>query len=199
MITIIDYGMGNLFNVKRGFQYAGIEAKITDSPEEIKRAEKLVLPGVGAFPDAMESLRKTGLDRYLKEAVKKEIPLLGICLGMQLLFQESEEGGKEEGLGLFQGQIKRIPSVVKVPHMGWNSIHIKKESPLLRGISEGTFVYFVHSYYAALTQQSDLAASAEYGLEIPAVVEKDLLFGIQFHPEKSSEEGLKIYQNFGEL
>ncbi len=200
MIAIIDYGMGNLLNVKRGFSYFGLESEITQDKNKIENASKVVLPGVGAYPDAMERLKITGLDETIYRIVEKGVPFMGICLGMQMMFEKSMEGTVTEGLGLFQGTVEKIeglPKGFKVPHMGWNTIHVERECTLLPKSQEGMAVYFVHSYYAKVKDEEDLVAWADYGMKIPAVVAKENVFGIQFHPEKSGEKGLKIYERFG--
>ncbi|MDD4753112.1 MAG: imidazole glycerol phosphate synthase subunit HisH [Desulfitobacteriaceae bacterium] len=201
MIAIIDYGMGNLHSVEKGFEKAGCPAFITDDSQKVSQAPGIVLPGVGAFADAMDNLSRTGFIEVLKEAVQAEKPVLGICLGMQLLFRESEENGLYTGLNLLPGRVIKfnLPSGWKVPHMGWNQIKKMKDSSILKGINSGIYYYFVHSYYVAPEDLSLVAASSQYGVDFSAVVEKGNVFGIQFHPEKSSDYGLKILKNFGEL
>jgi len=201
MIAIIDYGVGNLFSLKSSFAAIGQEAAVTNDPEEIRRADRVILPGVGAFRDAAEKLRASGMDRVVKDEAAKGKPLLGICLGMQLLFEKSFEYGEHEGLGLLQGEIRpiaeRIPSGLKIPQMGWNSLRILKESPLLKFTREGEYVYFVHSY-SAVNCEENLLAVTNYGTALTACVGKDNVFGCQFHPEKSGEVGLRMLKAFCE-
>ena len=198
MIAIIDYGMGNLRSVQKAFEYLGMEAVITEEIEVMQKADKVVLPGVGAFKDAMETIRKKGIDSFLWETVKQQKPLLGICLGMQMFFEKSYEYGEHKGLGILQGEIKRLPDGVKVPHMGWNSLDIKKKMPLFEGLSQESYVYFVHSYYFQ-TEADIVSATTYYGKEIQVAAQKDKVFALQFHPEKSGEVGLKILKNFGRM
>lgn len=201
MIAIVDYGMGNLRSVQKGLEKVGCSAFITSQPEQVVAARGVILPGVGAFGDAMHNLRRTGLDVALKEAAAQRKPLLGICLGLQLLFEGSEENGWHEGLGLMPGRVVRLPEGEgrKIPHMGWNQLNRCREEPVLKDIPEGSYYYFVHSYYARTEDSSLVAATADYGMPVPAVVSRDNLIGIQFHPEKSSALGLKILRNYGEL
>lgn len=199
MIGIIDYGMGNLRSVEKALKYVGYDAKITSDAKEIKNFEALILPGVGAFPDAIRVLIKTGMAEEIKIHIEKGKPFLGICLGMQLLFEKSFEGGKTEGLKIFKGNVVGLPKGNKIPHVGWNSLTIKKDTPFLKGIKNGDYVYFVHSYYVNGNEKDFEYAVTEYGIEIPAVVIKDNVFSCQFHPEKSGETGLKILKNFGEM
>jgi len=202
MTVIIDYGVGNLFSLVSSFQKIGAEVKVSSSPDDIRAAERLILPGVGAFRDAAEKLRSSGLDRVIVEEAKRGKKLLGICLGMQMLFEKSYEYGEYEGLGLLKGEIRPIREVIdrdlKIPHIGWNALHFHKESPLFRYLNEGDCVYFVHSYYACGCEDS-LLATAEYSAELTAAVAKDNIYGCQFHPEKSGEVGLKILKAFMEL
>lgn len=202
MITIIDYGVGNLFSLKSSFTAIGVEAEVSDDPEVLRKSEKLILPGVGAFEDAARKLRETGLDAVVKCAAQAGTPILGICLGMQMLFDKSYEFGVHQGLGLIPGEIVPIrdviPEYLKVPHIGWNSLKYTKESPLFRYISDGDYVYFVHSYYASGCTENTIAVS-EYGAELTAAVQNGNVFGCQFHPEKSGEVGLKILKAFAEL
>ena len=201
MIAILDYGVGNLFSLKSSFGVIGAEAVVTADPAVIRKADRLILPGVGAFADAAEKLRRSGLDRVLTEEAGKGKPLMGICLGMQLLFERSFEYGEHEGLGLLKGEIRpiaeQIPQGLKIPQMGWNGLIIKRESPLLRYTHEGDFVYFVHSYSAVGCDDSLLAVT-EYGAELTACVGKGNVFGCQFHPEKSGNVGLNILRAFCE-
>lgn len=200
MIAIIDYDAGNIKSVEKALQYLGEEAVITRDAGEILMADKVILPGVGAFGDAMEKLNRYGLVPVIHEVVEKGIPFLGICLGLQLMFESSEEAPGVEGLGLLKGKIVRIPEGdgLKVPHMGWNSLSFPKEGRLFAGIPENSYVYFVHSYYLQ-AEEDIVTATAEYGVAIHASVEKGNVFACQFHPEKSSHTGLTILKNFVEL
>ena len=202
MIRIIDYGVGNLFSLKSSLRAIGIDADYTGNPAEIRKADKLILPGVGAFRDAREALRSTGLDRVVQEEAGKGKPLMGICLGMQMLFDRSYEYGEYEGLGLIPGEIVpmegRIPKDLPIPHIGWNELMLKQPSPLTKNTANGDYVYFVHSYYAE-TPAEYVIATTDYGVEMTAAVQKDNVYGCQFHPEKSSEVGLSILKAFCEL
>ena len=200
MIAIIDYDAGNIKSVEKALQYLGEEAVITRDAGEILMADKVILPGVGAFGDAMEKLNRYGLVPVIHEVVEKGIPFLGICLGLQLMFESSEEAPGVEGLGLLKGKIVRIPEGdgLKVPHMGWNSLSFPKEGRLFAGIPENSYVYFVHSYYLQ-AEEDIVTATAEYGVTIHASVEKGNVFACQVHPEKSSHTGLTILKNFVEL
>jgi len=198
MIAIIDYGMGNIHSVNKALQLLGAQTKITNNPKDIRSADKAVLPGVGAFDDAMVELKKQGLVTEIKEFVKSGKPLLGICLGLQLFFEESEEAKNEKGLGLLKGIVKRFEhkSGLKIPHMGWNQIKIANQSPLFNGIGDGSFLYFAHSYYPVPKEEAVTAAVCDYGVEFTAAVSSKNLYGVQFHPEKSQKTGLKIIENF---
>lgn len=202
MIRIIDYGVGNLFSLRSSLRAIGIDADYTGNPAEIRKADKLILPGVGAFRDAREALRSTGLDRVVQEEAGKRKPLMGICLGMQMLFDRSYEYGEYEGLGLIPGEIVpmegRIPKDLPIPHIGWNELMLKQPSPLMKNTANGDYVYFVHSYYAE-TPAEYVIATTDYGVEMTAAVQKDNVYGCQFHPEKSSEVGLSILKAFCEL
>ena len=202
MISIIDYGVGNLFSLRSSLRAIGIDADYTGNPAEIRKADKLILPGVGAFRDAREALRSTGLDRVVQEEAGKGKPLMGICLGMQMLFDRSYEYGEYEGLGLIPGEIVpmegRIPKNLPIPHIGWNELMLKQPSPLMKNTANGDYVYFVHSYYAETTAEY-VIATTDYGVEMTAAVQKDNVYGCQFHPEKSSEVGLSILKAFCEL
>lgn len=202
MIRIIDYGVGNLFSLRSSLRAIGIDADYTGDPAEIRKADKLILPGVGAFRDAREALRSTGLDRVVQEEAGKGKPLMGICLGMQMLFDRSYEYGEYEGLGLIPGEIVpmegRIPKELPIPHIGWNELALKQPSPLMKNTANGDYVYFVHSYYAE-TPAEYVIATTDYGVEMTAAVQKDNVYGCQFHPEKSSEVGLSILKAFCEL
>jgi len=202
MIAIIDYGVGNLASVNKAFSFIGVESVISSDPEVILTADKVVLPGVGAFADAMNSLERTNMISVIKEVAEKGTPLLGICLGMQLLFDYSTEGGEiVPGLGLLKGSVRQFPldMGLKVPHIGWNSLSIKQHSGIFNGISENSYVYFVHSYYLAASDSKDVAATCNYGITFDAAVARENIMGTQFHPEKSGEVGLKILGNFAAL
>ena len=202
MIAIIDYGVGNLFSLSCSFSAIGAETVITGDEAVIKAADRLVLPGVGAFGDAARKLRECGLYDVIKREAENGKPLLGICLGMQLLFERSFEYGIHEGLSLLKGDIvpmeERIDKSLKIPHIGWNKLKFTKDSPLFKYINDGDFVYFVHSYFAENCNDS-LAATTDYGKDLTAVVNKGNIFGCQFHPEKSGETGLKILRAFCEM
>ncbi|MBQ8621013.1 MAG: imidazole glycerol phosphate synthase subunit HisH [Oscillospiraceae bacterium] len=202
MIAIVDYGVGNLFSLQSSFAAIGADVTVTADPEVLKAADQIVLPGVGAFEDAAKKLRETGLGGLLVALAAAGKPLLGICLGMQLLFEKSYEFGEHEGLGLIPGSVKPIadviPAALKIPHIGWNALRFKKDSPLFSGVREGDCVYFVHSYYAADCGES-VIATAEYGAELTAAVEKGNVYGCQFHPEKSGAVGLEILRAFARL
>ena len=200
MIAIIDYGMGNLRSVQKGFEKVGQDAFITRDPEQLAQAKGVVLPGVGAFADAMANLKASGLDQAVLKAVADGKPFLGICLGQQLLFEASEEWGLTEGLGIFPGRVRRFPEGdLKVPHMGWNQVELQKDNPLLDGIPDKSAFYFVHSYYVDPVDPEVIVGITEYGVRFSSFVGRDKIFGIQFHPEKSSALGLKILDNFGRL
>jgi glutamine amidotransferase len=201
MITIIDYGVGNLFSLCSSFRYIGEEVRVTSDRREIENAKRLVLPGVGAFADARRKLSEHGLDEVILREVEKGKPLFGICLGMQMLLDRSYEYGVHEGLGLIRGEVRPISEVIpegyKIPHIGWNALHFDKAHPLFRYLKEGDCVYFVHSYYATDCADS-VIATAEYGAELTAAVAKGNVMGCQFHPEKSGEVGLNILRAFCE-
>lgn len=198
MTAIIDYGAGNLMSVKKALDYIGAKSFITSDPAEIAAADSVILPGVGAFGDAMDSMRKKGLDSAVKSAALSGKPFLGICLGLQLLFAQSDETPGSQGLGLIKGKISEIPKTngLKVPHIGWNSIEISENSRLFAGIPNGSYFYFVHSYYLNGADESDVAATTEYGVKIECAVEHGNLFATQFHPEKSGAAGLQVLKNF---
>ena len=202
MIAIVDYGVGNLFSLKSSLAAIGAEVTVTGDPEVLQAAEKIILPGVGAFEDAAKKLRESGLDEVLKALAGEGKPLMGICLGMQLLFEKSYEYGEHEGLGLIPGQVISMDGVVpadyKIPHIGWNALRFRQKSPLFRYIKEGDCVYFVHSYFA--TDCDDyVVADAEYGAWLTAAVARENVYGCQFHPEKSGEVGLNILRAFVEM
>ena len=201
MIAVIDYGVGNLFSLVSSLKMVSAESIVTSSPEEIRRADKIILPGVGAFEDAKRKLTESGLDVVIKEEVGKGKPIFGICLGMQMLFEKSYEYGEHEGLGLLRGSVVgmegRLSKELKIPHIGWNSLSVKKEHPIFKYTGDGDFVYFVHSYYAEGVGES-LLATAEYGRELTAAVALGNVTGTQFHPEKSGEAGLNILRAFAE-
>ena len=201
MIGIIDYDAGNLRSVEKALQYLGKEVIVTRDPKLIRQADKVILPGVGAFGDAMTKLKEYQLDTLIKETADSGKPFLGICLGLQLLFEESEESPGVKGLGILKGKIKRIPEKegLKVPHIRWNSLQLEHNGRLFRNIPENSYVYFVHSYYLEAQDPEIVKASTEYGVHIHASVEKDNIFACQFHPEKSSEIGLQILKNFAEM
>ena len=203
MIAIIDYGVGNLFSLASSFSFIGQEAIVTSDREVIAKADRLILPGVGAFEDAAKKLRESGLDHVVIDEARAGKPLLGICLGMQMLFEKSYEYGEHEGLGLIKGSVKAIRDVIpadyKVPHIGWNALSFGKEKhPLFRYLKEGDHVYFVHSYYGADCEES-VIATAEYGADLTAAVANGNVMGTQFHPEKSGEAGLSILRAFCEM
>ena len=200
MICIIDYGVGNLFSLKSSFNAIGAEIVVSGDEKVIRSADKLVLPGVGAFGDASKKLFETGLDKVIIDQVKKGVPLLGVCLGMQMLFEKSLEYGEHKGLGLLKGQVVAIdlPKEYKIPHIGWNALHFTKDSPLLKYIKPNDCVYFVHSYCAVDCDDS-LIATTEYGKEITAIVGDGNVYGCQFHPEKSGDVGLNILKAFTQL
>ena len=202
MVAIVDYGVGNLFSLECSLNAIGAEVTITADPEVLKAADQIILPGVGAFEDAAKKLRATGLDAVLKELAAAGKPLMGICLGMQMLFEKSFEYGEHQGLGLIPGQVVPmegvIPGDLKIPHIGWNALKFTKESPLFSQIQDGDCVYFVHSYYAA-NCDADVIATAEYGTDLTAAVAKGNVFGCQFHPEKSGTVGLAILKAFTQL
>jgi imidazole glycerol-phosphate synthase subunit HisH len=198
LIAIIDYGMGNLHSVSKAVERLGYEAVVTSDADEIMRADGAILPGVGAFGDAMANLRETGLDRVAREFAASGKPLLGICLGMQLLFSRSEEHGEHAGLDLLPGQVVRFRGDYKVPHMGWNRLVFHQQSPLLNGLEAG-HVYFVHSYHALPERAEDLIATTDYHQQVTAIVGRGNVFGMQFHPEKSGDVGMKLLSNFLDL
>lgn len=201
MIAIIDYDAGNIKSVEKALQKLGQDVVITRDKEQILQADKVVLPGVGAFGDAMHNLNEYGLVEVIHQVVEKEIPFLGICLGLQLLFERSDESEGVEGLGILKGEICKIPEKtgLKIPHMGWNSLHLQQGGKLFEGIDEGAYVYFVHSYYLKAEDEKIVKATTDYSTCIHASVERGNVFACQFHPEKSGDVGLRILKNFVEL
>jgi glutamine amidotransferase len=202
MIAIIDYGMGNIHSVNKALQLFGAKTIITNKPKDIRASKKVVLPGVGAFEDAMLELEKQGLISALTEQIRNKKPFLGICLGMHLLFQESEEAKGSRGLGILRGRVKKFVNKrgFKIPHMGWNQLKkVTKECPLLAGVEDGAYVYFCHSYYPQAQDKSVIAAGTDYGISFASCVWQDNVYGVQFHPEKSQAAGLKILENFVNL
>lgn len=201
MVAIIDYDAGNIKSVEKALLHLGEEVMITRDREKILNSDKVILPGVGAFGDAMEKLRSYGLDKVIYEVVEKKIPFLGICLGLQLLFEKSDETPGVKGLGILPGEVLRIPDKegLKIPHMGWNSLHLQNNGRLFQGIPEDTYVYFVHSYYLHAEEPEIVKAVTDYSTTIHASVEKGNVFACQFHPEKSSDVGIQILKNFVEL
>ena len=207
MIAVIDYGVGNLFSLLSSLNYVGLDTKLTNNIEEIKNAKGIILPGVGAFRDAIGNLEKYGLKEILINEAKKGKPFLGICLGMQMLFEKSYEYGEYEGLGLINGTVEEIKKYIsknsdlKIPHMGWNSLAINdgfKDDKILKNVDNNEYVYYVHSYFAK-TDMKNIVAYSEYGTKIPGIVKNENVYGMQFHPEKSGDTGLKLLKNWGEL
>ena len=201
MIVIIDYGMGNLRSVQKAFEKVGHEALVTNDPAQVAAAAKVVLPGVGAFEDAIAELRRLDLVKPVRAAIDSGKPFLGICLGLQLLFDVSYENGRHEGLGIVPGEVVRfdLPKGYTVPHMGWNQLAIRRPAPVLGGLAEGTYVYFVHSYYVAPKDPQVIATETDYGGHFCSMIWRDNVFATQFHPEKSQSDGLRILKNFAEL
>ena len=201
MIAILDYDAGNLKSVEKALKFLGQESVVTRDRKEILAADKVILPGVGAFGVAMENLKKYELDKVIKEVVEKKTPFLGICLGLQLLFEGSEESSGVEGLHILDGELVKIPEALglKIPHLGWNSLQLQNDGRLFQGIPQETFVYFVHSFYLKAREESIVKAVTEYGVRIHASVEKENVFACQFHPEKSSSIGLKMLENFAKI
>ena len=200
MIAIIDYGMGNLRSVEKGFLKAGVDVRVTNRPEDVGNADGVVLPGVGAFKDCMQELANLDLIDAVARAIKKGKPYLGICLGLQVLFSESEEFGKCRGLDIFRGKVVRFENGdLKIPQMGWNQLNIKNTNPLFNGIPDKSYFYFVHSFYVAPEDNSIIATTTDYGIEFTSSVRKDNIFAVQFHPEKSQALGLRLLKNFGDI
>ena len=198
MIAIVDYGMGNLRSVQKAFEYLGYDAAITDQSKALENASHIVLPGVGAFRDAIAALKAKDLDGMIKKEVAEGKPFLGICLGMQMLFDRSLEDGEYEGLGLICGEVVRFDTDLKIPHIGWNTLYYNKRTALFDGIDDNYF-YFVHSYHAAKVAKEDIETTCVYGYEFVASVNRDNVWGVQFHPEKSGDTGLKVLKNFGAI
>ncbi|MCS7308046.1 MAG: imidazole glycerol phosphate synthase subunit HisH [Aquificaceae bacterium] len=195
-LVLIDYGMGNLRSVSKALERVGFRVKITSEAEEVKKADAIVLPGVGAFRDAMENLRRFGLLKEILRHVEKGKPYLGICLGLQLLFEKSYEFGESEGLGVLEGEVMLLPTTVKVPHIGWNQLWKNKPSDLLEGLRDGEYFYFVHSYHAVPKREDVILTKTDYGINFVSSVEYQNIFAVQFHPEKSQKAGLKLLENF---
>ena len=200
MITVIDYGSGNLRSVEKGFLKAGFDVKVTNRPEDVQKAEAIILPGVGAFKDCMQELTNLGMTDVLVEAINKGTPYLGICLGLQVLFSESVEFGSCKGLGIFKGKVVRFESKeLKIPQMGWNQLNIKNNTPLFNEIPDKSYFYFVHSYYVVPDDEGIISTTTDYGVEFTSSVCKDNVYAVQFHPEKSQALGLQMLKNFGEI
>jgi glutamine amidotransferase len=208
MIAIVDYGMGNLRSVHKALERVDYDAQVTADPQGVMDATKIILPGVGAFRDCMRNLEEFRLLKPMIRSIEAGKPFLGICLGLQLLFEESDEFGLHKGMGILPGRVTRFPEDIQdldtnqpypIPHMGWNTIEIKKESPLFSGIESGAFFYFVHSYYALPHNPTDIAATTPYGIEFASAVQRDNIYAVQFHPEKSQAVGLRLLKNFGRL
>jgi glutamine amidotransferase len=199
MIAVVDYGMGNLRSVQKAFEHLGFAASICEDPAQLEAASHLVLPGDAAFGDAMRNLRERGWVEPLLRDIARGKPFLGICVGLQMMFSESEEMGRHPGLGLLPGKVRRFPPAERVPQIGWNQVSLRKPSPLLEGVGDERFFYFVHSYYVESAQPADVAGTTEYGLEYTSIAARDHLFGVQFHPEKSQQPGLKLLENFARL
>ncbi|KNF10168.1 imidazole glycerol phosphate synthase subunit HisH [Gottschalkia purinilytica] len=198
MISIIDYGVGNLNSVHKALLRLGFESNITNNINDINNSKAIILPGVGAFNDAMKNLKETEVIECISENVNKGKPLLGICLGMQLLYEKSFEDGVWEGLGFLKGEVVRFDENVKIPHMGWNRLKINQNNEILKYVNENDYVYFVHSYYVK-PNGDELVAYTDYGVKVPGIVAKDNIYGMQFHPEKSGDVGLKLLKAFGEM
>ncbi len=199
MIAIVDYGMGNLRSVEKGFKKVGVEAKVTSSPKDVEDASAVVLPGVGAFRDCIRNLTDLSLTEAIANSIKKGKPYLGICLGLQVLFSESEEFGRCKGLDIFRGKVVRFQISEKVPHMGWNNVKIVRRPPILSAVPDDSFFYFVHSYYVVPDDRDVIAAKTDYGVNFTSMIWKDNVFATQFHPEKSQNLGLKVLAGFGEF
>ncbi len=205
MITIVDYGIGNLRSIEKAFLHIGVRVLRTGRPDDVAQAERLVLPGVGAFRACINEVRCRGLESPILDAVSRGIPFLGVCIGMQMLFDKSEERGPTHGLGILPGRVVRFQNILngsqamKVPHMGWNTLNVRRASPLLAGLGSDSYCYFVHSYYAEPEREEDVLAATTYGIDFPAIVARDNIYGVQFHPEKSHRTGLRLLKNFAGL
>jgi glutamine amidotransferase len=200
MITVVDYGVGNLHSVAKALEKVGAETRVTSDWRDVEKSDGVVLPGVGAFKDSMDAMHRSDLAKAIKSFIQSGKPFLGVCVGLQMLFSESEEFGKSKGLDVFAGKVVKFDQGQKVPHMGWNQIQIKKQgNPLLKGLKDGDFLYFVHSFYVVPENSNITATSTDYGLDFTSMVWEKNVFGTQFHPEKSQGVGLKIYENFKEL
>jgi len=208
MIYIVDYGMGNLRSVQKAVQRTGYEVRLTSDPNEVEQASKIILPGVGAFRDCMSNLEKFDLLEPVISSIRSGKPFLGICLGLQLLFESSDEFGLQKGMQILPGRVTRFPEHITdpdtgqrypIPHMGWNTVQIQKDIPVFKGLESGSYFYFVHSYYAAPQEPHDVAATTLYGIEFASAVHRDNIYAVQFHPEKSYDVGLRLLKNFGEL
>ena len=199
MIAIVDYGAGNLRSVQKGFERVGVPAVITRDPDDVGRAERVVLPGVGAFGDAMANLKKRELIDPIDKAISDGRPFLGICVGLQVMFSESDEMGRHRGMDILPGKVTRFPEGERIPQIGWNQIELKRSCPILQGVPDGSFFYFVHSYYCTPSDPDQSVATTDYGLSYTSIAGRDKAFGIQFHPEKSQDLGLLILKNFAEM
>lgn len=199
MIAIVDYGMGNLRSVEKGFLKVGVDARVVREPRAVDDADAIVLPGVGAFRDCIRNLAQTSMTESIMRSIQKGKPYLGICLGLQVLFTESEEFGIYKGLDVFKGRVVRFQIDLKVPHMGWNNVKILRRPPIFDGIQDESFFYFVHSYYVASDDVAVVSTTTDYGITFTSMVWKDNIFATQFHPEKSQESGLRILKNFGDF
>lgn len=198
MIAIVNYGMGNLRSVQKAFEHIGAKAAIAHRPEEIETADRIVLPGVGAFGDAMHNLKMAGSIDPIVRAIAEGRPFLGICLGLQLMFAESEEMGHHKGLGILPGRVRRFPNGQRVPQIGWNEVQIQRETALLDGVPDGSHFYFVHSFFVTSDRDDDVIGTTDYGIDYASIAGSGRAFGVQFHPEKSQDAGLKILKNFAE-
>ncbi|MBI4084010.1 MAG: imidazole glycerol phosphate synthase subunit HisH [Candidatus Lambdaproteobacteria bacterium] len=199
MIAIIDYDVGNLHNLKNALDFQGIPNRIVREPQELEEAERIMLPGVGAFRPAIERLQRAGMEPVIRRKIDQGVPFLGICIGLQLLFEMSEEGGPNRGLGLIAGRVVRFRTALKVPQIGWNQVALQRPDPLLEGIPDGSYFYFVHSYHAALADPADALGLTDYGVMFPAIVRHGNVWGVQFHPEKSQHAGLRLLRNFATM
>jgi len=199
MIGIVDYGMGNLRSVQKGFERVGTEARIVSTPEAIAESTGVVLPGVGAFGDAMTNLKQSDLVDPIVKSVSEGVPFLGICLGLQLLFAQSEELGSHRGLDILPGKVRRFPEGQRIPQIGWNQIHKRQDNPLLEGVPDGAYFYFVHSFYVDADRDSDVVATTDYDIDYCSIAGQDRFFGVQFHPEKSQDAGLRVLKNFSDI